>query len=395
MTFARMISQMMQQRFRRFGHGTWNLRNLFGNQRNNRNGQAPGSRQSPRPSGLQPRAQGGQAPAPTCGIGPGGYRQEDRPHPAVGTRPPTNLALGAGRLPRVGSASGVREAIPHAHGQVGGPSKDKQVDRSHPVSGARPPTNCGGHRGKWQLGRGHAPPPTCPLGIVGAHSHRLAESVHLAIRKRIGKLVGGQALVELAVFGSILLAAPGLRLRVGMKMNYDQEIRMAAFRRALAAAHADNGTDQDAMAVLYYYMSDRQMPDPGDGIMSLPRARAESTAFVEWGDRLTYAAGHLRATQPLVAVRLNGTEQEFRMEDLPHHGLTYQDDGNVVVGQVAFRSLAREAETTNVSSGTLAQSGGGSSTGSTTTTNSWGDVNTVSGDRVSSSLTSGASGLGP
>src|SRR3989338_22327 len=242
MTSARMISQIMQQRFRRFGHGTWNLRNLFGNQRNHRN---------------------------------------------------------------------------------------------------------------------------------------------------------GQALVELAVFGSILLAALGFLLRVGMKMNYDQEIRMATFRRALAAAHADNGTDQDAMAVLYYYMSDRQMPDPGDGMMSLPRARAESTAFVEWGDRLTYAAGHLRATQPLVAVRLNGTEQEFRMEDLPHNGLTYQDDGNVVVGQVAFRSLAREAGTTNIGWETLAQSGGGSSTGSTTTTNSWVDVNTVSGDRVSSSLTSGASGLGP
>src|SRR3989338_5082023 len=119
MTSARMISQIMQQRFRRFGHGTWNLRNLFGNQRNHRN---------------------------------------------------------------------------------------------------------------------------------------------------------GQALVELAVFGSILLAALGFLLRVGMKMNYDQEIRMATFRRALAAAHADNGTDQDAMAVLYYYMSDRQMPDPGDGMMSLPRA---------------------------------------------------------------------------------------------------------------------------
>ena len=72
------------------------------------------------------------------------------------TRPPTNLAPCVRQLPRVGSASGVREATPHAHSQVGGPGEHKQVDSSHPVSGARPPTNWGTNRGKWQLVGGQA-----------------------------------------------------------------------------------------------------------------------------------------------------------------------------------------------------------------------------------------------
>ena len=99
----------------------------------------------------------------------------------------------------------------------------------------------------------------------------------------------GQALLELAIFGMVAIAALGFLIRVGMQMNYDQEIRMAAFRRALAAAAADNGTNQDALAVTYYYASDRQMPNPTDGLMTLPRTRTEASAFVEWGQRLTFA----------------------------------------------------------------------------------------------------------
>src|SRR3989338_1385595 len=99
----------------------------------------------------------------------------------------------------------------------------------------------------------------------------------------------GQALLELAIFGMVALASLGFLIRVGMQMNYDQEIRMAAFRRALAAAAAYNGTTQDAIAATYHYASDRQMPNPSDGLISLPRSRTEASAFVEWGDRLTFA----------------------------------------------------------------------------------------------------------
>src|SRR3989338_10090923 len=98
---------------------------------------------------------------------------------------------------------------------------------------------------------------------------------------------------------------------------------MAAFRRALAAAAADNGTTQDALAVTYHYASDRQMPNPTDGLMTLPRTRTEASAFVEWGQRLTFAHEDTsganedtgRATSQKIIVRSNGAEQTFRQND--------------------------------------------------------------------------------
>lgn len=199
-------------------------------------------------------------------------------------------------------------------------------------------------------------------------------------------LVWGQALLEFAIFGVVTLAALGFLIRVGMTMNFDQEIRMAAFRRALAAAHAENSTDQDAMAVAYHYMSDRQMPNPTDGFMSLSRTRTESSAFVEWGDRLTFAyeiqgndaAG--RKTQPRVVVRSNNVEQEFRQNDFPD-----DEDG---LGE-AFRGVVSEATTTNDSKATLSQTVVGASLASTTTTCSDTTLNTKSSDHIGSCVSGG------
>lgn len=200
----------------------------------------------------------------------------------------------------------------------------------------------------------------------------------------------GQALLELAIFGMVAIAALGFLIRVGMQMNYDQEIRMAAFRRALAAAAADNGTVQDAIAVTYHYASDRQMPNPGEGLMTLPRSRTEASAFVEWGDRLTFAhqdyeggdkeAG--RATHQKVIVRSNGAEQTFRQSDFPER--VYD-----LWGGTSYKGLITKSETTNSSSGGFTQTDAGTSLSTATGTTSTTWVNTGDDATVGSSIGGG------
>jgi hypothetical protein len=175
--------------------------------------------------------------------------------------------------------------------------------------------------------------------------------------------------LELAVFGGLALGALTVLIGAGMMANYKQEIRMATFRRALAAAAADNGTDQDAMGVAFHYMSDRQMPDPQDGFMSLPRVRTEASAFVEWGDRLSFAAASRYRTQPRIIVRLNNVEEEVRQSDI----------GGATL-------MVTDGTLQNTSGGQITQTNGRSALGSSTTTTS--TASTVAGS-LSSSLSGG------
>lgn len=204
----------------------------------------------------------------------------------------------------------------------------------------------------------------------------------------------GQALIELAVFGAVALAALGFLMRIGLRMHFDQEIRMAAFRRGLAAAGADNGTtDADALGTLYYYVASRQMANPNDGYMSLPRTRTEASAFVEWGDRFTYAydgAGDAgRKTETLYVVRSNGTEQEFRASDFPRDE-TWRF-GPIVFIRHAFTSIVNQGVTTNTSTASIAETGAGSVLNSGTTTCDSTTVMANGGTPVGGCVSSGTS----
>lgn len=203
----------------------------------------------------------------------------------------------------------------------------------------------------------------------------------------------GQAMLELAIFGALTIGALGFLIRIGMKMNYDQEIRMAAFRRALAAASADNQTDMDAMGTAFHYVADRQMPSPNDGFMSLLRERTEASAFVEWGDRLSFAFAIDKnedgftddgfkdlgyKTQPLIVVRSNNApEKTLRNDDIPKPMSLPGGGGTLLPSE----GIVKGATTANVTSGRITQSTGRSSVSSTTTTSSKTQVNTRFGNQ--------------
>ena len=216
----------------------------------------------------------------------------------------------------------------------------------------------------------------------------------------------GQALLELAVFGASALAAIGFLIRVGLRMNYDQEVRMAAFRRAMAAAGADNGTDQDAMGTLFYYASSRQMPNPGDGYTSLTRDRSEASGFVEWGNKLSYAfesdniipmspdSDMGRKTQPLIVVRQDHTEKAFRQDDIPDDESLPAGDAEIGLG--AFHGVVTKSDMTNtVTAASVSQADGVSNldpgstiTSATTYVNTKTGAVPVPGDSLSNSTTS-------
>jgi len=67
----------------------------------------------------------------------------------------------------------------------------------------------------------------------------------------------GQALVELAVFGTFFLMLLGVLLSYGLRYNYQQKAQMTAFRRALKIA-----SDQDRGTGSAMVMEDRAIPDP-------------------------------------------------------------------------------------------------------------------------------------
>lgn len=203
----------------------------------------------------------------------------------------------------------------------------------------------------------------------------------------------------MAIFGAIALGALGFLIRVGMKMNHDQEIRMAAFRRALVAARFDNGTDGDALGTLYYYVSDRQSPDPNDGFMSLPRVRTQASGFVEWGDRFTFAHGDRmvnqdrgRKTRLLAIARVNTTESKFlRADDFPETADGWTDESCLACVKVAFRGIMAKSSLTNTTSGTITQNAANTKATSSNQAGSSVTLNTKTPVTVGSSLSTGAS----
>lgn len=123
-------------------------------------------------------------------------------------------------------------------------------------------------------------------------------------------------MAELAVFGYIGILALSFIIQMGLRMNYDQEIRMNTFRRTLVDALNDNlpatATGRDprdgSYTTSYHHFRDRQMPNPAGGFGLILRERTAAEADVTWGNYLTYASPDLTKglnSQQRVIVQVN------------------------------------------------------------------------------------------
>jgi len=77
------------------------------------------------------------------------------------------------------------------------------------------------------------------------------------------RYIGGQALLELAVFGSLLIMLLGVLINYGLRYNSQQYLMQEAFRKALAAAEESTnpGTPE---SVSYAIIEDNHIPNPSD-----------------------------------------------------------------------------------------------------------------------------------
>lgn len=152
-----------------------------------------------------------------------------------------------------------------------------------------------------------------------------------AISRHIALGSHGQALVELAIMGSLGLMALAFFIQIGLRLNYQQELQQQTFRRALLMAKCEGdeeepivecvtraqgvNDDEESQATVLNHFRDRQMPNPLLGFGIRPRTTTSASATVTWGERLTFLADD-RDSQPRLAVRLNDQQRSYRSEDL-------------------------------------------------------------------------------
>jgi len=93
----------------------------------------------------------------------------------------------------------------------------------------------------------------------------------------------GQALVELATFGSILLFCLGMLVQYGMQANNEQIVGMKAFRSAMRQAWNNTGPSAGASLQL---VEDKRMPTPDNAYGLAERSKFEASADVTWDNDL-------------------------------------------------------------------------------------------------------------
>ncbi|MDP3723316.1 MAG: hypothetical protein Q8R91_07460 [Candidatus Omnitrophota bacterium] len=117
----------------------------------------------------------------------------------------------------------------------------------------------------------------------------------------------GQALLELAIFGSLIILTLGTLIQFGLNDDYQQQATMETFRHALSSAAATVLVDPPTpTAVSHVRLKDRHIPDPSN----------------------PFTIGFLRPVAAQASVTRNHKLQENiadRLEELPRARITVQD----------------------------------------------------------------------
>lgn len=121
-----------------------------------------------------------------------------------------------------------------------------------------------------------------------------------------------QSLTELAVFGSILLLVLSFLISYGMRYNYQQDLQMRSFRRALSEAYVSGRPDATASVVM---LEDKHIPDPRDMFGAGSIVPVQAGAEVTWGNTLNdmpnVSVDPLAPDLPRVEYRINGATYQY------------------------------------------------------------------------------------
>lgn len=135
----------------------------------------------------------------------------------------------------------------------------------------------------------------------------------------------GQALTELAIFGSILIFLSATLISWGMGQNYTQRLEMDAFRRAYQL-NTQAGDSQWGQESSYVLVEDLPRPDPGNKFGFIERSPQAASAKVtqslemfgggtEWGNA---------DSLPRMRFKIGKQELEFTTAGFKEERLIYQ-----------------------------------------------------------------------
>jgi len=140
----------------------------------------------------------------------------------------------------------------------------------------------------------------------------------------------GQAILELALFGSILILCLGLLIRYGLSINYSQRLQMEAFRQAVKRAYSGRNTFVNAS---YTILEDKPIPNPADPFGASERSVFGASAGAVWSNQV-YAASEYGAISdlPRVDYQINDKRYTFTtgaFKDVSYNGQTlWKKDDN-------------------------------------------------------------------
>ncbi len=145
-----------------------------------------------------------------------------------------------------------------------------------------------------------------------------------------------QALLELAIFSSIILFLFGVLLQYGLSANYQENMSMTAFRNALALAHNRSVKGKADPLVNLSVINDKFIPQP-DGSFGSASTTPVGAAYssVVWSNRLGFSAlSYDRDKLPGVDYLINGEWQT-----MPDKKATYQEDNEVGFTGAGWRHI--------------------------------------------------------
>jgi len=125
----------------------------------------------------------------------------------------------------------------------------------------------------------------------------------------------GQSLVELASFGAILLFCVGMLIQYGMSANYEQNLQMQAFRKAMQAAYERSGP---SATVSLSMTKDKSIPNPQDpwGFAEFRPVSASSSATWNNSGHAVYINDYADEEDPndlpQSRIEINGTSDTFK-----------------------------------------------------------------------------------
>jgi len=96
----------------------------------------------------------------------------------------------------------------------------------------------------------------------------------------------GQALLELAIFGSILLFCFGILIQYGLSLNYRQALQMITFRRAVDLSYNRSSRGVSDTNVNLVVIHDKSIPDPSDPYSIKNRSPYVHQASAVYSDKM-------------------------------------------------------------------------------------------------------------